>query len=405
MEKSNRLNSILQGLEKGRSIRIAIAGGRLQAVEAVYLAKKAGWETLIIDKNPRAPAAGICDIFLPFTFNQADPVPPNCPPVDLILPAIEDTDALAAVKKWAEEKKISLAFDMNAYRITCSKSRSDALFEKLNLPTPGVWPECGFPVVVKPDQASGSQGVHVYQDAAAFHDRFCGRQTMDHMVIQQYLEGPSFSIEIVGNGTQFIPLCVTDLAMDAVHDCKRVMAPTCLNPCHVSRLEAMAITLAKKIQLNGIMDVEVILHKEELKLLEIDARFPSQTPMAVYWSTGINMVELLGRQFLGTLFSDLAAAVGQKKQVQWVVVEHIQVSETGVRVAGEHIMAQDGPLVLVPNFFGATEAITSYAPGKSRWVATMIFCEGSRRNLDASRKNCYKQIREHMNLTWKGRKK
>jgi 3-methylornithine--L-lysine ligase len=91
--------------------------------------------------------------------------------------------------------------------------------------------------------------------------------------------------------------------------------------------------------------------------------------------------------------------------VQWVVVEHIQVSETGVRVAGEHIMAQDGPLVLIPNFFGATEAVTSYAPGKSRWVATMIFCEGSRRNLDAGRKNCYKQIREHLNLTCKGRAK
>ncbi|MCA1786805.1 MAG: hypothetical protein LC657_12590, partial [Desulfobacteraceae bacterium] len=188
-------------------------------------------------------------------------------------------------------------------------------------------------------------------------------------------------------------------------DCKRVTAPTCLDPSHVARLEAMAVTLAKKIQLNGIMDVEVILHKEELKLLEIDARFPSQTPMAVYWSTGINMVELLGRQFLGTLFSDLAAAVGQKKQVQWVVVEHIQVSATGMRVAGEHIMAQNGPLVLVPGFFGCTEAITSYAPEKSRWVATMIFCGDSRRNLDARRKNCYKQIREHVNLICKGREK
>ena len=37
---------------------IAVVGGKLQGVEAVYLAKKAGWKTLVIDKNPDVPAAG-----------------------------------------------------------------------------------------------------------------------------------------------------------------------------------------------------------------------------------------------------------------------------------------------------------------------------------------------------------
>jgi len=42
-------------------MRVAIIGGRLQGLEAVYLAKKAGWQTLLVDKEAAVPAAGLCD--------------------------------------------------------------------------------------------------------------------------------------------------------------------------------------------------------------------------------------------------------------------------------------------------------------------------------------------------------
>ncbi len=38
---------------------IGIVGGRLQGMEAVYLAKKAGFETLVIDRKEDAPATSI----------------------------------------------------------------------------------------------------------------------------------------------------------------------------------------------------------------------------------------------------------------------------------------------------------------------------------------------------------
>ena len=49
-------------------MRVAVVGGKLQGVEVVYLAKKAGWQTLLIDKNPDVPATGLCDQFLQFEF-------------------------------------------------------------------------------------------------------------------------------------------------------------------------------------------------------------------------------------------------------------------------------------------------------------------------------------------------
>ncbi len=43
---------------------IAIIGGKLQGLEALYLARKAGYKTLLIDKNPDATATRLCNQFL-----------------------------------------------------------------------------------------------------------------------------------------------------------------------------------------------------------------------------------------------------------------------------------------------------------------------------------------------------
>ncbi len=40
---------------------VAVVGGNLQGVEAAYLAHKAEWEDLGIDKKMVVPASGLCD--------------------------------------------------------------------------------------------------------------------------------------------------------------------------------------------------------------------------------------------------------------------------------------------------------------------------------------------------------
>ena len=138
------------------------------------------------------------------------------------------------------------------------------------------------------------------------------------------------------------------------------------------------------MKLDGIMDFEVILHKGEMKMLEIDARFPSQTPMAVYASTGVNMVEILAdialNQPLDSFFlpeKPEPAPEHMPKQLlkqlpRHVIVEHILVSPEGICVKGENIMKSCGPLHLETDFFGADEAVTSFVPGLNKWVATLI---------------------------------
>lgn len=366
---------------------IAVVGGKLQGVEALYLGRKAGYKTLLIDKNPDAIATGLCDQFLRFRFSFDQPIPGNCPQIDLILPAIEDNEVLSALKIWAETANIPLAFDLNAYRLSSSKLISDKLFRRLKLPTPRPWPDCNFPVVVKPDQDSGSRGVQVFHDQASLNSYTSGNEIDSHIVIQEFLEGPSYSIEVLGTPGNYQPFQVTELYMDSGYDCKRVTAPTPLKPIQVCAFEDMACSIAEEIELKGIMDVEVVLHNDKLKLLEIDARLPSQTPMAVYWSTGINMVRMLCELFFTKRTHD-----PHENKKCYVSVEHIRVRGNTLEVCGEHIMSSDTTLTLQSGFFGADEALTSYQPEKRNWVATMIFAGDSRNEITAKRKGCYKEI-------------
>jgi len=275
---------------------LAIAGGALQGLEATYLARKAGFETLLLDRNSDAPATGICHRFVQLDLTDHGALSGALGSVDMILPTTENGPALHSLVEWCQESRMPLAFDPGAYAISSSKAASDALFRKLGIPTPAPWPKCAFPVLAKPDVGSGSHGVEVFPDLQTLEARF-GSSPPSGWVLQQYLPGPSHSVEVIGRPGDYTTLQTTDLEMDSGHDCKRVLSPSALPPDLLGEFEDMALALAEAVRLSGIMDVEAVLHHGRLKVLEIDARFPSQTPAAVYHSTGINMVERLVADF------------------------------------------------------------------------------------------------------------
>ncbi|MDM8537550.1 3-methylornithine--L-lysine ligase PylC [Desulfobacterales bacterium HSG17] len=376
---------------------IAVIGGKLQGLEAIYLAKKAGWKTLLIDKNKNAPASKLCDYFLEFEFSKENSIPPDLiiynsilsciPCIDIILPAVEDPEVLHLLLDWSQAKNIALAFDPGAYAISSSKIESDRLFQEMNLPIPQPWPGCKFPVMIKPDNESGSRGIKIVENQTELSNQLKNSSFSENMVIQEFVDGPSYSIEVIGKPGYYHAFQVTELGMDKNWDCNQVKAPADLPENKAIEFKKTAIAIAEKIQLNGIMDLEAIYHNNELKLLEIDARLPSQTPMTVYFSTGINMVEILINQVLNRKIKT------KIKFEQPVWIEHIKVTGSQIEFPGEHLMAQDGPLILKPKFLGTDEALTSFHKNKHKWVATMIFTGLSFDEIKGKRDLCYKNIR------------
>ncbi len=371
-------------------MRVAIVGGKLQGVEAAFLAHEAGWEAVLIDKKSSVPASGLCR-----SFYQCDVVKDVSSlrriieKVDLIIPALEDVAALRALQKCAADASIPLAYDARAYFITHSKKRSNRLFEKLGIPQPQSWPQCGLPLIAKPSTSSGSQGVSKISTEKELDD-FIKRagSELRGWILQEYVEGPSYSIEVLGSGEHYTALQVTELEMDEHYDCQRVLAPAEIPEWLDRQIKEMALIIAQSLHLKGIMDVEVILDKDVPKVLEIDARLPSQTPTVVYQSTGINMLELLRDIFVtGTM-----PVIPEVKASRGVVYEHVRFSPSGLEFLGEHIMGEADSLEVVPDFFGADIALTNFNLPSSPQVATLITAGESRKQAWLKREQAIENI-------------
>lgn len=351
-------------------MRVAIVGGRLQGVEAAFLAGEAGWEAVLVDRKSSVPAAGLCQSFYQCdVVKDASSLRRVIDKVDLVIPALEDVTALGALEECAADAHIPLAYDTSAYFITHSKKRSNHLFERLGVPLPQSWPECGLPLMAKPSTASGSQGVSRISTEEELNDfmRHAGSK-LGQWVLQEYVEGSFYSIEVLGWGGHYVTLQVTELEMDEHYDCRRVLAPAQIPESLDRQVKEMALTIAGGLNLTGIMDVEVIVSGGDIRVLEIDARLPSQTPTAVYESTGVNMVELLGDIFV----TGTKPVIPEVKTAKGVVYEHIRVSPDGLQFQGEHIMGEAGSLEAVPGFFGADIALTDFEPSSFPWAATLI---------------------------------
>jgi len=374
-------------------MRVVIVGGKLQGVEAAYLAHKAGWEVILVDRNSMVPAAGLCDAFYQLDVtSEALDLTEAIKAADLIIPALEEPVALEYLSERAGREGVPLAYDATAYAISSSKRESALLFAKLGVPIPTPWPKCALPVVVKPSNSSGSRGVrriNKMEELTAFVTR-----EPNNWVIQEFLAGHSYSLEVVGVKDNFVSLQSTEIVVDSQYDCKRVLAPAGLSSTMNKKFKEIAITMADALNLNGIMDVEVISHKGTLKVLEIDARLPSQTPTVVNQSTGINMLELLYDVFV----KGVIPTIPDVKYERGVVYEHIKVSPGILEVSGEHIMANVHPLKLYEHFFGADEALTDFAPGHLPWVATLIITGDSREEAWNRRCLVIEDIRDYFGL-------
>jgi pyrrolysine biosynthesis protein PylC len=359
---------------------VAVVGGGLQGVEAVYLAQKAGWQVVLVDRRPAAPASGLVERFVQADVRDASALTAALAGVDWILPALENRAALEGLAAWSRRREVPLAFDSAAYAVSVSKSATNRLLAQLQCPMPDRWPGCGFPVVAKPDGGSGSRGVWLLTDERELHRHL--RECHGDWVLQAFVPGLSYSLEVTGTRGGHRAHQVTDLRMDDRYDCKRVIAPTDLTPSQVQAFAQFALRIADTLALKGIMDVEIIAHDGLIRVLEIDARLPSQTPTVVYWSSGENLLEALKNTF----YDNEPPKAVRAATARGVVYEHLRVAGERLVVSGEHAVAAAGPLRLVPGFCGADEVLTDYAPGREKWTATLIAAAHSREA--AWRKRC-----------------
>ena len=375
--------------------RLAIVGGALQGMEAVFLARKAGIESVVIDRKPTAPALSVCDeshVLNPLEDpEEAKRVFSSC---DAVIPAVEELDILHFLSDTVPSLGMPLLFDMHAYEISCSKNRSNEIMQSVGVPLPQPWPQCGFPAIVKPSSQSGSIGVKV-----AFNDRDMQdglrfiESIHDEPVIQEFVHGKSVSIEVIGNGRTAKSYVTTEVVLDDHYDCKMVRCnDSILSAADEEVFARVGKDVAEAIGLGALMDVEAILTPRGLRVLEIDARIPSQTPAAICEGTGVNLLEELFTTALGK-------PADRPRRPGAGIYRHVYLKDGVLRTCGEKTFGHVRNPRMGSGLFGSDDFISDYEPGKEEWYATLMYSCATEEEADRRAAASIEKIMDECSVT------
>ncbi|KXS42197.1 MAG: hypothetical protein AWU58_1532 [Methanohalophilus sp. T328-1] len=302
---------------------ICLVGGKLQGFEVAYLARKSGVQVHLVDRKSKPLIRNCVDGHFCFDITERpERLIELSRHSDAIIPTNENLDTLLFLKKIEPELHCPLLFDFTAYDTSMDKKRSREYFKSIDIPIPSEKPK-NPPYFVKPPCMSSSKGARIIDNDSELAN------IDDSMVIEEYVPGPVVSLEVVGDGNNFMIGQQTQVHIDQEHDCHRVTPmETDANFREITHL------LASNLCLKGIMDVEAILSPEGIRVIEIDARFPSQTPTVVYHSGGVNLLEWLMEAFAGKIRENKPLPVG--KQCNY---EHLRPADGKLIPVGEHVLS------------------------------------------------------------------
>jgi pyrrolysine biosynthesis protein PylC len=214
----------------------------------------------------------------------------------------------------------------------------------------------------------------------------------DTPVIQEFVHGKGVSLEVIGTGRSVESYVTTEVVLDSGYDCKMVRCnPDVLGPEDDAAFREIGRRVAKAMRLQALMDVEAILTPKGLRVLEIDARIPSQTPAAVYAATGINLLDMLVGSALGRSLE--AESSGGAS-----VYEHFVINGNRISACGEKEFSNVRNPRVVSGIFGCDEMITDYEPGKENWYTTVITRGRTEAEVDSKRELIVSEIMETCGL-------
>ncbi|MBO6083709.1 MAG: ATP-grasp domain-containing protein, partial [Candidatus Methanomethylophilaceae archaeon] len=213
------------------------------------------------------------------------------------------------------------------------------------------------------------------------------RELGDSPVIQEFVTGKSVSVEVVGNGKEYQSYLTTEVILDRNYDCKRVVCDgSILSEEQDVLFGEIGRKIASEINLHALMDVEAIVASKGLRVLEIDARVPSQTPAAIEAATGVN---ILGRLYSSAIGKDFSCRPEDGSSVYC----HLVYKDGILRTCGEKEFSK----VRSPSFgrlFGSDLSISDYSPGSDEWRATLIFTGNDRKEAESGFDSAVERIRD-----------
>ncbi|ACV63163.1 carbamoyl-phosphate synthase, large subunit [Desulfofarcimen acetoxidans DSM 771] len=311
------------------------------SVHSVWALREAGIEAIIINNNPETVSTD---------FDTADRLyfEPMLP--EDVLNILENEKPEGVIVQFGGQTAINLAKPLENAGIKIlgtsvenidraeDRERFDRLLSKLNIPRPagntvfsvteaiGVADEIGYPVLVRPSYVLGGRAMEIVYNEIDLLNYMASavKVTPEHPVlVDKYLCGKELEVDAISDGKDvLIPGIMEHIERAGVHsgDSIAVYPPRNLSDRIRGLLVDYTTRLAKELNVKGVINIQYVLHEDQLYVLEVNPRSSRTVP---YMSkiTGIPMVNLATKIILGQTLADLGYSAGLYPESKFVGVK------------------------------------------------------------------------------------
>ncbi len=310
-------------------------------VHSVWAIKEAGYEAIIINNNPETVSTdfSISDklYFEPLTIEDVMHIIDLEKPEGVIVQFGGQTAINLAAKLEAHGVKI-LGTSLEDLDRAEDRDKFEATLTELGVPQPkgktataveeavAIAEEIGYPVLVRPSYVLGGRAMEiVYRKEELLHYmKNAVKIHAEHPVlIDRYMIGKEIEVDGISDGTDvYIPGIMEHIERAGVHsgDSIAVYPSQSLTQEIKDKLVQHTISLAKGLNIVGLLNIQFVVYKDEVYVLEVNPR-SSRTVPFLSKITGVPMANIATKVILGSTLKELGYGTGYHPEAKEVYVK------------------------------------------------------------------------------------
>lgn len=287
--------------------RLLVLGASMAQIPFIKTAKRMGCFVGVVDYNPSAPAIEIADEYYECSLNDVGGVLKSAKEfkADGITCGASDAGVLTAAYVCKDLDLPTISIE-TANKVK-DKGAMIQAFHSCNVAHPAYQVvdsmsetiQMDFPIITKPVDNSGSRGINVAHNESEL--KFALQNSFSYskagrVIVEEYLDGPEVSVEIlVQNGEPYV-LQVTDKITSGEPHFIEIghSQPSQLPPLNIEVIKKLAYNATKAVGIiNGCGHAEIKLSSKGPKMVEIAGRLGGDfiTTVLLPISTGVNISE------------------------------------------------------------------------------------------------------------------
>lgn len=345
-------NEALEFIEKSDKPRVVVLGsGPIRigqgiefdyaCVHCVWTLKKMGYEVIIINNNPETVSTDFDTAdrlyFEPLCIDDVMNIIEIEKPVGVVV-AFGGGTAVKLTKKLYERGVPIIGTSADSIDVCEDRNRFDELLEMLNIPRPKGYcvmttdealtaaAKLGYPVLMRPSYVLGGQNMIIAfdpDDICEYMEIILSSKQENPVLIDKYLSGIELEVDAISDGEDvFIPGIMEHIERTGVHsgDSIAVYPPVNVDDELAERIFDITKKLCIELQVKGIVNIQYILHENEIYVIEVNPRASRTVP---YMSkvTGVPMCELATRVSMGETLETMGIKSGIGKIPPYVAVK------------------------------------------------------------------------------------